>query len=29
MSGTQWVVLVVFLAATIWFVWAMSKKWKQ
>jgi hypothetical protein len=29
MSGTQWVVLVVFLVATIWFVWIMSKKWKQ
>lgn len=29
MSGAQWVVLVVFLAATVVFLWLMSNKWKK
>jgi hypothetical protein len=28
-TGTKWVVLVIFLAATLFFLWIMSKKWKQ
>lgn len=29
MNGTQWTVLVVFLAATLGFLWVMSNKWKK
>ncbi|GAA3409504.1 hypothetical protein GCM10020370_49930 [Paenibacillus hodogayensis] len=29
MSGTQWVVLVVFIIATVIFSWIMSSKWSS
>lgn len=29
MIGTKWIVLVVFIAATIGFLWLMSNKWKK
>jgi len=29
MNETQWVVLIVFIAATVGFLWVMSNKWKR